>query len=105
MERGSGNGSNAACVCLDSSWGRFTPPSHSGSFPLVFLSGRSRSQTATAGEEEEVLANGGRGSKKQRAGSVLHVLSRDLPWRALQGQKEALESVYSRQDIFTFRFF
>lgn len=33
--------------------------------------------------------------QKAEAGSVLHVLSRDLPWRALEGQKEALESVYS----------
>lgn len=28
MEQGLGNGSNAACVRLDSSWGNFTTPSH-----------------------------------------------------------------------------
>lgn len=30
MEKGLGNGSNAAYVCLDSSWGKFTTPSHLG---------------------------------------------------------------------------
>lgn len=28
MEKSLGNGSNAAYVCLDSSWGKFTTPSH-----------------------------------------------------------------------------
>lgn len=34
-----GNGSNAACVCLDSSWGKFTSPSHffSLSTPALLL--------------------------------------------------------------------
>lgn len=82
MEQGLGNGSNAACVCLDSSWGEFSAPSHLGFFFLLlkepepnrysrgsgagFGGQRARQQTVTDGE---------------RASLELHDLSRDLAWR------------------------
>lgn len=56
-----------------------------------FLSLTSRSQTAIAGVEEVVLESSVQGSKwrwMERAGLELHVLSRDLPWRALVGRKD-----------------
>ncbi len=60
-----------------------------GFFPLSF-SQTSLSQTTIAGVEEVVLASGVQGCKwrwMERASLELHVLSRDLPWRALEEQK------------------
>lgn len=104
MEQGLGNGSNAPCVCLDSSWGKFTTPSHLGFFsPPSSSLKRSQSQTAIAGLEEVVLASRVQGSKQrgmERASLELHVLSRDLPWRALEkqeGQGKRVNSLLSLQ--------
>lgn len=100
MEQGLGNGSNAACVCLDSSWGKFTTPSHLGSFfffPPRLLFEESEPNRYSRGRR------GGFGERRARqqmermdgekASLELHVLSRDLPWRALQEQKKQQNTV------------
>lgn len=82
-------------LLLPPTWVFFSPPSSSLK--------RSQSQTAIAGLEEVVLASRVQGSKQrgmERASLELHVLSRDLPWRALEkqeGQWKRVNSLLSLQ--------
>lgn len=89
MQQRLGNGSNAACVCLGSSWGKFTAPSllgYSSSF-----SERSPSQPAKARQKKwfwlRATANG---RWMENEGSQHHVSSSDLTWYALEENKEQL---------------